>query len=92
MLRVEYARIRQHRKKAVMIDDNNSREIVQKIEELEGKLEELSAVIRERRTILSNAHKKLQQFQDSMYAVLMEEEHPSRKVRHTQNDSPDETP
>ncbi len=74
-----------------MVDDNNSREIVQKIQDLEERLGELSAIIGERRTILSNAHKKLQQFQDSMYAVLMEEEHPSRKVRYTQNDSPDET-
>ncbi len=74
-----------------MVDDNNSREIAQKIQELEKRLGELSAVIGERRTMLSNAHKKLQQFQDSMYAVLMEEHHPSRKTRYTQHDTPDET-
>ena len=68
-----------------MVDDNNTYEIAQKLQDLEDRLGELSAVIGERRTMLSNADKKLQQFQDSIYAVLMEENHPSRKARHTRH-------
>jgi hypothetical protein len=52
----------------------------------------MRTLLGERRTMLTNADKKLQQFQDSIYAVLIEEEHPSRKVRHAEPDDSEHTP
>lgn len=75
-----------------MAENNDSQEIVQKIEELEDTLREMRTLLGERRTMLTNADKKLQQFQDSMYAVLIEEEHPSRKARHAEPDGHEHTP
>ena len=74
-----------------MADDNNPQEIEQKIQELEDIVGQMRAVIGERRTMLSNADKKLQQFQDSMYAVLMEDNRPSRKPHRAKPDDHDET-
>ena len=64
-----------------MGDDNNSQEMVQKIQELEDMVGEMRTLIGERRTMLSNADKKLQQFQDSIYAVLMEDDYSVRKAQ-----------
>jgi hypothetical protein len=80
------------RNKAVMADNIDSQKIVQKIEELEGTLREMRTLLGERRTMLTNADKKLQQFQDSIYAVLIEADHPSRKARRAVPDDSEPIP
>jgi hypothetical protein len=80
------------RNKAVMADNIDSQKIVQKIEELEDTLREMRTLLGERRTMLTNADKKLQQFQDSIYAVLIEEERPSRKARYAKSDDSEPIP
>lgn len=78
--------------KVVMNEHTSSQDIEQKIEALEALLADMRVVIGERRTMLSNTDKKLQQFQDSIYAVLMEEDHPSRRTRrfgHDDHGTPD---
>ena len=54
-------------------------ELNDKIEALETMLEEIRHIIGHRRTMLTNAGKKLQEFQDMMYAMIMEEEYPKKK-------------
>ncbi len=73
-----------------MADDKNPQETIQKIQELEDMVGEIRTVIGAHRTMLTNADKKLQQFQDSIYAVLMEDKHPSRKARHDDHDDHDD--
>ncbi len=49
------------------------------LDSLEQRAEMLRRTIGQRRSMLKNAEKTLQQFQDTMYAVLMEDEHFRRK-------------
>lgn len=70
-----------------MTDDNTSQDMVQKIQELENLVGDMRIAIEARRTMLSNADKTLQQFQDSIYAALMEDEHSIRTT--TQKDDID---
>ena len=49
------------------------------IEALETMLAEIRQSIGHRRTMLKNAEKKLQEFQDTIYAMIMEEEYPRKK-------------
>lgn len=75
-----------------MTDAQNSQEIIQKIQELEETLGEMRAFIGERRAMLNNADKKLQQFQDTIYAMLIEEDYPSRKMYHPNNENHEDSP
>jgi hypothetical protein len=68
------------RKKTAMADENTSQDTLRKIQELEDMAGDMRAVIGARRTMVSNAGKILQQFQDSMYALLIEDEHSGRKT------------
>ena len=54
-------------------------EVQETLEALETMLQEIRATIGHRRTILKNADKKIQEFQDTIYAMLMEEKYPSKK-------------
>ena len=47
---------------------------------LEQTLSEFRQIIGQRRTMLKNAEKKLQEFQDSIYALLIEDEFPKKRV------------
>lgn len=47
---------------------------------LEQTLGELRQIVGQRRTMLKNAEKKLQEFQDSIYAMLIEDEYPRKRV------------
>lgn len=49
------------------------------LQSFEDMLEEIRQIIGNRRTILKNADKKLQEFQDTMYAIIMEENYPTKK-------------
>jgi hypothetical protein len=62
-----------------MTDIHETQEIHQKIQDLEDFLGELRSMLGARRTALTNADKKLQQFQDTIYAMLIEDEYPSRR-------------
>lgn len=53
-------------------------ELQENIEILESMLKELRHIIGQRRTLLKNADKKLQEFQDTIYAMIMEEEYPQK--------------
>ena len=66
-------------------------EFQETLETLETMLQEIRATIGHRRTILKNADKKLQEFQDTIYAMLMEEKYPSKKYGSTEN-TKDEPP
>ena len=55
------------------------REIQDTLRTLEKMVGELRHNIGYRRTMLKNAEKKLQEFQDTIYAMLMEEEAPRKK-------------
>ena len=54
-------------------------EIQETLETLEAMLQEIRTTVGHRRTMLKNADKKLQEFQDTIYAMLMEEKYPSKK-------------
>ncbi len=54
-------------------------ELKSKLETLETMLVELRHIIGHRRTMLKNADKKLQEFQDMMNAMIMEEEYPKKR-------------
>ena len=74
-----------------MAEIKDVQEIKNTIQTLEKMLEEIRHIIGYRRTLLKNADKKLQEFQDTMYAMIMEEDYPRRKnYRIREND--DETP
>ena len=66
-------------------------EIQETLEILETMLQEIRATIGHRRTMLKNADKKIQEFQDTIYAMLMEEKYPSKKYIIAEN-SEDEPP
>ena len=57
----------------------NFEEIQQTLETLETMLQEIRATVGHRRTMLKNADKKLQEFQDTIYAMLIEEKYPRKK-------------
>ena len=57
------------------------------MDSLEEMLGDIRMLVDQRMTILTNANKKLQEFQDSIYAMLIEDEHPLRK---SYRDDPDD--
>lgn len=57
---------------------------------LENMLKDLRQIIGHRRTLLRNADKKLQEFQDTIYAMLIEEEYPKKRMDPSQNDDDEE--
>jgi hypothetical protein len=59
------------------------------IEALEAMLAEIRQIIGYRRTMLKNADKKLQEFQDTIYAMIMEEEYPRKKYFIAEDDAND---
>ena len=64
-------------------------ELSDKLEALETMIEEIRHIVGHRRTMLNNADKKLQEFQDMMYAMIMEEEYPKKKYTLFQDDDDD---
>ena len=60
--------------------DEQAAEVDEQFDALEQTLTELRHVVGRRRTMLKNAEKKLQEFQDSMYAMLIEDEFPRKRV------------
>lgn len=58
----------------------NTAEVNEQFDTLEQTLGELRQIVGQRRTMLKNAEKKLQEFQDSMYAMLIEDEFPRKRV------------
>ena len=75
-----------------MADIKDSQEIKNTMQALERLLEEIRHIIGYRRALLTNADKKLQEFQDTLYAMIMEDEYPSKKryATHENNDEPDD--
>ncbi|GAK60244.1 hypothetical protein U27_00135 [Candidatus Vecturithrix granuli] len=71
-------------------DMNCPEEFQDKIDILENLLQEMRYIIGHRRTLLKNADKKLQEFQDTIYAMIMEEEYPKKRMMPSQDD--DEKP
>lgn len=71
-------------------DMNCPEEFQDKIDILENLLQEMRYIIGHRRTLLKNADKKLQEFQDTIYAMIMEEEYPKKRITPSQED--DEKP
>ncbi len=60
---------------------------------LETMVQEMRSIIGHRRSLLKNADKKLQEFQDTIYAMIMEEEYPKKRVILSQDeDEQPETP
>ena len=53
---------------------------------LENMLREIRSIIGHRRTLLKNADKKLQEFQDTMSAMIMEEEYPKKPGMFSRDD------
>ena len=53
-------------------------ELHEQLNELEETVAALRQIVGQRRTMLQNADKKLQEFQDMMYAMLIEQDAPKR--------------
>ena len=53
-------------------------ELREQLNELEETVAALRQIVGQRRTMLQNAEKKLQEFQDTMYAMLIEQDAPKR--------------
>lgn len=77
------------RTKSEMADVKDSKEIAQAIQRVEKSLEELRHTIGYRRTMLKNADKKLQEFQDTIYAMLIEAEYSPKRRFYARNDDED---
>ena len=73
-----------------MADLKDSQKISDTIEHLEKALREVRTLFGQHMTILANANKKLQEFQDSIYAMLIEDEHPSSKSYRDEHDDDDD--
>lgn len=74
-------------------DMNFSQEFRENLDILENLLQEMRYIIGHRRTLLKNADKKLQEFQDTMYAMIMEEEYPKKRtIPSPDDDDNPETP
>ena len=71
-------------------DLKDSQELHDTIDHLEKSLGEIRTLFGQRLTILTNANKKLQEFQDSIYAMLIEDEHPSSKSYRDEHDDDDD--
>lgn len=59
-----------------LLDD--APELREQLNELEDTVAALRQIVGQRRTMLQNADKKLQEFQDMMYAMLIEQDAPKR--------------
>lgn len=70
----------------------NSEILKENFEALENTIRELRQDLIHRRTMLKNVEKKLQEFQDTIYAMLIEEEYPRKKYFVIQDDDDDSTP
>ena len=66
-------------------------ELQENIDILENMLKELRHIIGNRRTLLKNADKKLQEFQDTIYAMIMEEEYPKKWMIPSQDEDDEES-
>ncbi len=60
--------------------------VCENFETLEDTVEALRHRVSQRRTLLKNAEKKLQEFQDSIYAMLIEEDAPKKSALSREND------
>ena len=58
--------------------EKDAQELREQLNELEDTVEALREIVGQRRTMLQNADKKLQEFQDMMYAMLIEQDAPKR--------------
>lgn len=61
-------------------DMQDAAETDEQFSALEQTLSDLRQVVGRRRTMLKDAEKKLQEFQDSIYALLIEDEFPEKRV------------
>ena len=60
-------------------DIQDIEEFKENLEALETMLQEIRHIIGHRRTLMKNADKKLQEFQDTIYAILIEDEYPKKR-------------
>ena len=60
------------RTKPEIVEIKDSQGVKKTIQSLENMLEEIRHIISHRGTMLRNADKKLQEFRDTMYAMLIE--------------------
>ena len=75
------------RTKPELAEMKDLQEIKETIQTLEKMLGEIRHIIGHRRTMIKNADKKLQEFQDTIYAMLIEEEYPRKKSYRVQDNS-----
>jgi len=79
------------RTKPEIAEIKDSQEIKKTIQSFENMLEEIRHIISHRGIMLKNADKKLQEFRDTMYAMLIEEDYSGKKnQRVRKNDDDDE--
>jgi hypothetical protein len=65
----------------------DSQDIQRKIRHLEETVGEIQHLLNQQGTLLKNTEKKLQEFQDTIYAMLIEERYPpKRRHRRKQRD------
>jgi hypothetical protein len=76
------------RSETVQEDNYIRHEFYEQLKALEDTLGECRQIVGQRRIMLHNAEKKLQEYQDSIYAMLIEEDNPKRK-RHFSNEDDD---
>ena len=67
------------RSKSEITEIKDSQEIQKTIQSFEKRLEEIRHIINCHGTMLKNAEKKLQEFQDTIYAMLIEENYSRKK-------------
>jgi hypothetical protein len=67
------------RTKSEMADMKDSQDIQQKIQHLEEIVGEIQHLLSRQGTLLKNTEKKLQEFQDTIYAMLIEDRYPPKR-------------
>jgi hypothetical protein len=77
------------RSKSEIAKVKDSQEIQETIQSFENTLEEIRHIIRCRGTMFKNAEKKLQEFQDTIYAMLIEENYSRKKKSHIRKNDED---
>lgn len=79
------------RTKSEISDIKESQEVQQTIQYLEETVEEIRHLLGHQRTLLTNAEKKLQEFQDTIYAMLIEERYPPKHLYRREHQDDDST-
>ncbi len=86
-----YAHMKIFRSNSEIAEIQDSQEIKKTIQSLEKMLEEIRHIINYRGTMLKNADKRLQEFQDTIYAMLIEENYPRKKKPRVQENNKNNT-